>query len=306
MKSFAMIGAGAVGSYYGARLAEAGNDVRFLLRADYEEVQKNGLVIESIHDDFSLSKVSCAESPEALGKVDVVIVAWKTTANAHLKEIITPLLHDNSVILTLQNGLGNVEALSEIFGSSRVLGALCFVCINRLKPGLIAHTGGGKVAMGELTPGITPRLEELVTIFQNSKIECVAAHDLGEAQWRKLVWNIPFNGLCITEGGLDTQELLSRKGGEKKVRSLMAEVLLAATALGYEIEESFIEYQLKITRPMGAYRPSSMIDYLEDREVEIDSIWGEPLRRAMAAGAKVPLIEALCESLKSKIEARPR
>lgn len=296
MKSFAIIGTGAVGSYYGGRLAEAGNDVRFLLRSDYEVVREKGLKVESIHGDFHLPEVSCASTPEEIGPVDVVIIAWKTTANEHSEKTIQPLLHGDTLVLTLQNGLGNVEYLGKIFGSERVLGALCFVCINRLKAGFISHTGGGKITVGESSPGITPRLTELVEVFQQANIETVAVSNLGEAQWRKLVWNVPFNGLCITEGGIDTEVLLAMPDGESRVRNLMEEVLRGAEALGFKIEDTFIDIQIERTYPMGPYRPSSMIDYLEGRPVEVEAIWGEPLRRAEAAGASLPKMRALYEN----------
>lgn len=297
MKSFAIVGAGAVGCYYGARLAQAGNDVRFLLRSDFDHVSAHGIKIQSIHGDFDLANVTCARTPEGIGKVDVVIVAWKTTSNHLYEEVIRPMVREDSVVLTLQNGLGNIEALSGIFGAGRVLGALCFVCINRIAPGDIRHTGGGTIAMGEVTPGVTERLTELAGIFESAKVPCQVAKNLGEAQWRKLVWNIPFNGLCITEGGLDTEVLLQLPEGESKVRALMAEVILAANALGYQIEDEYAEVQMKRTYPMGPYRPSSMIDYVEGREVEVEAIWGEPMRRAQEAGASVPLIQELYETI---------
>lgn len=303
MKSFAIVGAGALGSYYGARLAEAGNDVRFLLRADYDEVKKNGLTVESVHGDFSLPQVTCARTAEEIGPVDVVIVAWKTTSNQHYEKVITPMVHEDTVILTLQNGLGNVERLGEIFGLERVMGALCFVCINRIKAGLIRHSASGMIAMGEATSeasgGVTPRLEELADLFQESGIICKVVPNLKEAQWRKLVWNVPFNGLCITEGGIDTEVLLAQPDGEEKVRALMFEVVTAARALGYEIEDAFIEAQLERTFPMGPYRPSSMIDFVEGREVEVEAIWGEALRRAQAAGAEVPEMATLYKEIDS-------
>lgn len=299
MKSFAIVGAGAVGCYYGARLAAAGKDVRFLLRSDFDHVSAHGLKIQSIHGDFDLPKVTCARSSGEIGKVDVVIVAWKTTSNHRYEEVIGPMLREDSIVLTLQNGLGNIETLSRIFGADRVLGALCFVCINRIAPGDIRHTGGGPIAMGEVTPGVTERLKELAEIFEGAKVGCQVAENLGEAQWRKLVWNIPFNGLCITEGGIDTEQLLALPEGEKKVRALMAEVISAANALGFGIEAEYAEAQVKRTYPMGAYRPSSMIDFVGGREVEVEAIWGEPLRRAQDVGAEVPLIKELYEEILS-------
>lgn len=297
MKSFAIVGAGAVGCYYGARLAQAGNDVRFLLRSDFDQVSENGISVRSLHGDFDLPEVNCFQHSSEMGCVDVVIVAWKATSNAHYQSVIEPLMHDETVILTLQNGLGNVEQLGDIFGNTRVLGGLCFVCINRLAPGEIHHSGGGPIAMGESILGVTDRLKHLSDLFKGARIECEIAPNLGEAQWRKLVWNIPFNGLCITEGGIDTKALLASPEGEQKVRALMKEVIGAANHLGFIIEDDYAEVQLNRTYPMGPYRPSSMIDYVEKREVEVEAIWGEPLRRAQQAGAPVTLLQKLYEQI---------
>lgn len=300
MKSFAIVGAGALGSYYGARLAEMGNDVRFLLRSDYEVVREKGLRVESIHGNIFLPEVTCARTPEELGKVDVVIVCWKTTSNEHYEKVIAPLLHESSVILTMQNGLGNTEQLSEIFGAERVMGALCFVCINRLEAGLISHSGGGPIEMGGAIPGLSSELKELARLFKKAKVKCKISPDLGESQWRKLVWNVPFNGLCITECGIDTKALLALPDGEAKVRALMAEVIAAANVLGYPIEEDFAEVQMQRTYPMGPYRPSSMIDFVEGKQVEVEAIWGEPLRRAQLAGVEVLRMEKLYREIVSR------
>jgi 2-dehydropantoate 2-reductase len=304
MKSFAIVGAGAVGSYYGGRLAEAGQSVKFLLRSDYQVVNENGLKVESIHGDFFLPSVDCARTPEEIGPVDVVIVAWKATSNQHYQSVIGPMLREDSVVLTLQNGLGNVEDLSKVFGADRVMGAMCFVCINRLKSGLISHSSGGRIAMGEATPAITPRLEELAEIFRGAKVPCDAVENFSAAIWRKLVWNIPFNGLCITEGGIDTARLLAMPGGESQVRELMEEVQAIARALGHEIEDSFLDHQIERTYPMGAYRPSSMIDFVNGSPVEIEAIWGEPLRQAKGAGVVAPRLQKLDAEIRKVAAAR--
>lgn len=292
----AIIGAGAVGCYYGARLAAAGNEVTFLMRGDYEVVSRQGLRVESVHGDLTLKEPRVVRASSEMGCVDLVVVAWKTTANDSYGEVLSPLMGEGTRIVTLQNGLGNVERLQGLFGEERVLGGLCFVCINRIEPGLIRHTGGGKIAVG----GPSEPRREVVSVFQEAGIFCEEVGNLGEAQWRKLVWNVPFNGLCITEGGIDTQQLLGSEGGERRVRELMEEVLVGAEALGFEIEPGFIDYQIEITRPMGSYRPSSMIDYVAGRPVEVGAIWEEPLRRAEEAGASLPKLRALTESLRER------
>ncbi|MEM9081591.1 MAG: 2-dehydropantoate 2-reductase, partial [Verrucomicrobiota bacterium] len=203
MKSIAVVGAGAVGSYYGCRLVEVGEDVRFLLRSDLDEVRGKGFTVRSVDGDFEVKRPRVAGSAEELGKVDLVVVAWKATANRYAAEVVGPLLHEETRILTLQNGLGNVEHLQGLFGRERVLGGLCFVCINRLAAGVIAHTGGGMVTIGEREE--TGILDEVVERFGKA-FRVKKVEDLALAQWQKLVWNVPFNGLCVLED-VDTQEI---------------------------------------------------------------------------------------------------
>jgi 2-dehydropantoate 2-reductase len=302
--SIAMVGAGAVGLYFGGRLAAAGEDVRFLVRSDYEGLRRDGLTVESVAGDFRLESPRVFRSAEEIGPVDLAIVTWKTTANRHYEEVLTPLMRGGGTVLTLQNGLGNTESLAGLFGAERVMGGLCFVCINRIEPGLVRHTGGGRVTLGEMRGTGSARLDEVVDRMQAAGISCRAVEDLAQAQWKKLVWNVPFNGLAIAGGGVDTQALLAVPEGESEVRALMAEVQAGAKALGHTITEEFLDQQVELTRPMGCYRPSSMIDYVEGRDVEVESIWAEPLRRAKEAGAALPRWERLLGRIREKLVKR--
>ena len=292
--SIAIVGAGAVGSYYGCRMAEAGHDVRFLLRSDFEEVLKTGFQIQSVHGDFAIESPQVFRTSQDIGPVDLVVVAWKATANEKAEEVISPLMNEKTRILTLQNGLGNVELLESLFGRGRILGGLCFVGINRLAAGQISHSVGGMVTVGE--PVETGVLSEMATVF-GDKVEVKIADNLALAQWRKLIWNIPFNGLCVTEGGIDTQELLALEDGEERVLSLMKEVQKTAEAAGHEIPDHFLAGQMEATHKMGAYKPSSMLDYVNGYPLEVEAIWGEPLRIAGGAGLSVPCLRAVYEKL---------
>jgi 2-dehydropantoate 2-reductase len=143
----------------------------------------------------------------------------------------------------------------------------------------------------------------LVELFQRAGVRCEAVDDLAEARWRKLVWNVPFNGLTIAAGGVPTDRIMASPELEREARVLIDEVVGAAARFGYVIPAEFIELQLEHTRRMGAYKPSSLVDYLAGREVEVEAIWGEPLRRARAAGAAMPHLEELYRRLK---ELTPR
>jgi 2-dehydropantoate 2-reductase len=295
--SIAIVGAGAVGLYYGGRLAAAGNEVRFLVRSGLEALSRHGLQITSFHGDLDIPHPQVFDQAEAIGPVDLVIVAWKSTANDHLARILPPLLHAHTQVLTLQNGLGNCERIAQTVGPQRVLGGQCFVCINRMSPCRVDHSAGGLITIGEWRPDFSGRVQEIVRRFKAAQIPCKAVDNLEQAQWEKLVWNIPFNGLSVAEGGVTTDVLLASTDTENELRALMAEVVHTARALGHELSDEIIHFQIERTRPMGPYRTSSMIDYVEGREVEVDAIWREPLRRANAAGVATPHLARLLERI---------
>jgi len=303
-KSVAIVGSGAIGLYYGGRLAQAGEDVSFLLRSDYDAISRDGLKVESVHGDFHLPHVKAGRTPEEIGPVDLVIVAWKATANHQLEEVLRPLLHADTQVLTLQNGLGNCEMLAEIVGPERVLGGLCFVCINRTAPGLVSHTAGGRITVGEMKPDERGRAPEIEKRFKAAGIHAFAVENLEKSQWEKLVWNIPFNGLSVAEGGVTTDVLLASTENEMEMRALMAEVIAAANARGLGLGAELIDFNIDRTRPMGPYRTSSMIDFVEGREVEVTPIWEEPLRRATAAGVEMPHLTALLRRIRERLAER--
>ena len=289
-KTIAVIGSGAVGSYYGARLAQH-LDVSFLMRRDLEAVRQNGLSVRSVAGDFHLENVKAFGSTDEIGPVDLVIIALKTTSNSILPETLAPLLKPGTVLLTLQNGLGNEAFLHAAFPYHPILGGLCFVCINRGEPGVIHHLAHGRVEMGEFTD--TAVIEAVAALFTGSGLDCRVLPDLGLARWRKLVWNVPFNGLSIAAGGIDTQEILADPRHLSRTRALMHEIIAAAAALGHGIDAAFAESNIKGTLEMGAYQPSSLVDFLSGNAVEVEAIWGEPLRQAKGHDIATPELEKL-------------
>ena len=289
----AIVGAGAVGCYYGAILAANGHDVHFLMRSDYAYVREHGLRVKSIAGDFHLEHVHCYQSPQEIGPCDLVIIGIKATANEALMSLLPPLLQPGTMILTLQNGLGNEAFLSEHFGSERILGGLCFVCINRTAPGLIEHTAQGQISLGEYGRSPSARTCGVQQMLVDSRIPSIVVPDLALERWRKLVWNIPFNGLCIAAGGVDVSDILRDPSLHQLACGLMQEVIDLADRLGCPIPADFIEENIERTRGMGSYRPSSLIDYEAGRAVEVEAIWGEPHRLAVANGLRCGRLEAL-------------
>ena len=141
----AILGAGALGCYYGARLVEAGHEVSFIGRSVYEPVKANGLQVESVHGDIHLPQVNVCRRAEECGQVDLVIVCWKTTCNDQLGAYLPALVGEHTEVLTLQNGMGNAEAISAYVPAERVYIGLCFVCCMMDEPGKIRHLEGGDI-----------------------------------------------------------------------------------------------------------------------------------------------------------------
>lgn len=301
----AIIGTGAVGAYYGGRLAQHGHDIHFLLRSDFQAVKKNGWNIRSCDGDFVLpaDMVKAYSDPAKMPEADLVIVTLKTTANDQFEALIAPVLKKETTILTLQNGLGNEERLAELFGDERIVGGMAFVCINRISPGVVHHIAEGTITLGEYKSAAGVRVGQIAEMFRASKIPCRVLDDLRFGRWEKLVWNIPFNGLSAA---LDqtTDLLLSLPEGEALVRSLMEEVIAGARAVGVDLPRSLIQAKIDQTRGMGAYKTSMHLDLLSGRAMEIEAIFGYPLRTAQAASTALPRLETLYRMLRLR-DAHP-
>lgn len=295
----AVVGSGAIGSYYGAKLGYFGRDVHFLMRSDLTHVRRFGIRIKDKRENIRLAKANCYATTQEIGPCDLVLIALKTTANADLIELLPPLLHETTMLLTLQNGLGNEEFLAQHFGAGRVLGGLCFVCLNRIAPGVIENYGHGRVVIGEYGRYPAARTHDISWEFKRAGVVCTVAENLAFARWRKLVWNIPFNGLAVTSGGHHTEAILANEELRMETLALMDEVIAGANRCGHKIPTSVALDEIKRTEQLGAYKPSTLIDFEQGRPLEIEAIWGEPLRRATAAGAKMPRLEQLYERLQA-------
>lgn len=305
-KTVAVVGSGALGLYYGGRLARAGADTAFLARGDLAVLRERGIRVKAPDGEFVVpaDKVTVAATPEEIGPVDLVIVTLKATANGQLARLLPPLLHERTVVLNLQNGLGVDEQVAAVAGAERTVGGLCFVCVNRIAPGVAECTMAGHIVAGAYDPHSLTLvatgncLRALAELFVNAGVKMSVSESLLEVRWRKLVWNVPFNGLAVAGGGITTDVILQSAEMEAEVWALMREVQAAAAAYGVKIPEDFVVDQVERTRPMGPYKPSTMIDFVEGKPLEVEPIWGEPLRRAKAKGVSTPRLEALYARLR--------
>ncbi len=301
-RSYAIIGTGAIGGFYGACLQKAGFDVHFLFNRDFSHVCQHGLVIESPDGNFNLPAVQAYNNANQMPKCDVVIVALKTTNNHLLPEILPQVLEDDGVVLVLQNGWGMEAEIAQIVGSDRLIGGVCFTFNYKIGAGHIRHLDYGLITLadyadGYRSAGVTTRLCQIAADFSIAKVMVQLHEDLFLARWQKLICNIPFNGLSVI---LDSaiEELIKNRDVFTLIEQLMTEIVVAAAAYDRQIPEFYIQKRLKQTATMKHYQTSMKVDFDQGRSLELETIFGNPLRKAWQAGVQMPQVSMLYRQLK--------
>ncbi|MXX79409.1 MAG: 2-dehydropantoate 2-reductase [Chloroflexi bacterium] len=296
----AVVGAGAIGCYFGMRLAEVGHDVRFLMRRDYDAVTSGGLNLTSHLGDLSLDAPTIERTPEALaahGPVDWVLVGLKATAIPDIPKLLGPLLSADTRVLAIMNGLTvDDEIAAQLPEGTSLFGGLGFIGVSRGEPGRIVHMEFGAINLGH--HGDDPdELQRGVVLFAGSKVEIRPEASLLKARWEKLCWNIPFNGLCVIAGGVGVDQVITEPPLYDAAYELIMEIVAAGNAdleargESVRIDGGRIAHLfLTQTLGMGAYRPSTVIDYNEGRPLELDAIFRQPVQRASELGVPCPMM----------------
>lgn len=301
--NIAILGAGALGCYYGARLVQAGHRVTFIMRSAYEPVKQHGLHINSIFGNVHLPHPQIARTPQECGPVDLVIVCWKTTCNHLLAEALPPILHAGTRVLTLQNGMGNADTVAQLVAAERVFIGLCFVCVMMDEPGTVNHLEKGDIQFAPYVASEAglKEAQEMAALFAGTPINTSCYLHAEQILWCKLSWNIPFNGLCLAHGGISIRALFTMPQEVQRARDIMNEVCHTAELRGFPLPAEIVTRQMDSTAAMGDFIPSSAVDYNRKRPVEYDAIWGTPLSLAHAVSAPVPAWEQLAADIRARL-----
>lgn len=307
---YAIIGTGAIGGYYGACLQRGGAEVHFLLHSDYDQVAQRGLTVESVAGDFALPTVKAHCSTATMPPVDVVIIGLKTTQNPLLPDLLAPILGPETAVLALQNGFAIEDELAQWVGDRPILGGICVICAHKVGPGAIRHLDYGNVLLGQYSrdrqpAGVSPLMRAIAADFKAGQVTVEVTDDLRLARWRKLVWNIPFNGLSVILDAT-TDAMVTDPYIRQLAEQLMAEVIEASQqdgeaispGQGRHLPTDLIAKMVTHTEQMQPYRTSMKLDFDAGRPLEVEAIYGNALRAAQAAGAAVPKIDMLYRQLK--------
>ena len=294
---YGIIGTGAIGGYYGGKLAHGGKEVHFLLHRDYEFVKKNGLQVDSCDGSFHLDQPNVYGKVEDMPACDVVLVGLKSVNNHMLPGLLKPLLHEDSLVVLIQNGIGLEDDLQRQMPGVAIAAGLAFICSAKTEPGRVDHQCYGSINFGNFSCKDERVVSQVVEDFTAAGVE---AHlvEYQEARWKKAVWNMPFNGMTVA---LDTQtdKLLAFPDTEQLIFEQMMEVIEAAQHLGVKnIDESFAHKMIATTKEMTPYSPSMKLDFDFHRPMEIHYLYSRPIEEARKAGFRMPKLEMLEAQLK--------
>ena len=292
---YAIIGTGAIGGYYGGKLANAGFDVHFLLHSDYDYVRQHGIQVNSCNGDFHLDAPTIYNNVEEMPKVDVVIVALKSTNNHLLRQLLSPLLNPGTLVMMIQNGIGIEPDVEKLFPDAWLAAGLAFICSNKTKPGIVDHLFYGNINIGNYSAP-KPVIDTLIADFDKAGVKAFDV-DYLEARWKKAVWNMPFNGMSVVLNA-QTDQLLADASTRALIKAQMMEVVMAANALGVEnIDEAFADKMIANTDAMVPYSPSMKLDHDYHRPMEVYYLYTRPIQEAASAGVDMPLLKDLEQKL---------
>ena len=289
---YGIIGVGAIGGYYGSKLAHSGQEVHFLLHSDYQYVKEHGMQIDSCDGSFHLEHVNVYQYAKEMPKCDVVVVGLKTINNHLLSELLHPLLHEKTVVVLIQNGIGVEADVQQMFPNTQIIAGLAFICSAKTEPGRVNHQCYGSINLGNYSCKDENLFDAILNDFTNAGIQ-VASVPYEQARWKKAVWNMPFNGMTVALN-TRTDLLLKNPSTRQLIRDLMMEVVEASRALGITgVDEAFVEKMILMTDEMTPYSPSMKLDFDFHRPMEIHYLYTRPIEIARQAGFRMHKLEML-------------
>ena len=294
--TYSVVGMGAIGGFYGGRLARAGREVHFLSHSDYEYVLEHGLRVDSCDGDFTLPHIHAYGHAQDMPKTDVILVGLKSVKNHDvLPELLRPLLHDDVVVVLIQNGIGLEDDLQHVFPNLQIVAGLAFICSAKVGPGHINHQCYGSINLGNYSAS-KPNFEALLQDFLDAGFQAAEVPYL-EARWKKAVWNMPFNGMTVALN-TSTDRLLKNPATRQLIYDQMMEVIGAANALGVDtLTPEFADKMIQMTDDMVPYSPSMKLDFDFHRPMEIPYLYTRPIAEAKKVGFEMPKLAMLRDEL---------
>lgn len=291
-----VVGAGAIGAFYGHALSLSGVEVSVVCRSEYDHVQSNGYSILSeqrgdivFRPHQTLKSVSDYQGLPP----DYLILTVKVTQGVDRVGLIKPAVGPNTTIVLIENGIEIEQEIAAAFPNNPLISCLAFVQVSRLSPGVIRHFAFGDLTIGNFPRGISKECEIFSECLAGGKINAPVTDDVVNARWQKCVWNASFNPVSVIGGPANTHQILNFPDGEKLISDLMHEVIAIAKATGNDIPVALVNHYIEATKKAPAYKTSMALDRERDQAMEVEAILGNTIRAARREGVNTPKLDGV-------------
>jgi 2-dehydropantoate 2-reductase len=305
MMRIAVMGTGAVGGYFGAKLAAAGHDLALIARGKHlEAMRRRGLRIESPTGNLQIKDAVFASDPTQFGTADLVLFCVKSYDTEAAAETLTPLIGDETVVLSLQNGVDNPEKIARRWGTGRCLPGVVYIGAQVAAPGLVLHSSGGKIVFGASSGPPRTTAEHIEQTLSSAGIPCSISENIEKVQWSKLLWNAPFCAISALARA-DVKQILESQPLKKLAIGCMAEVQAAALVRGVDLPGALFEDTLAFSVALGAFKPSMLQDLEAGKPLEYEAFNGLVGKILQQAGQAAPVNQCFY-ALLQQLDRKPR
>jgi len=302
----AVMGSGAVGGYFGAKLAaDDQNEIAFIARgAHLAAMRKQGLVIKRAEGDLVIRKARFTADPAEVGAVDLVLFAVKSYDTDAVAQTLAPMIGAETTVLSLQNGIDNPEKIARLFGAERTLAGVVYVGSAIAGPGVIEYSTGGRIIFGTVDGKLGASVDRVARILESAAVPHEISSNIRKVQWRKLLWNASFCAISSLVHAT-MEEIMASDALCQLSVDCMEEVRAAAAAAGIELEPALIQETMNFSRTLGSFKPSMLQDLEAAKPLEYEAFNGIVVQQLSRVGQAAP-INSVFESALKFVDGRIR
>jgi 2-dehydropantoate 2-reductase len=288
----AVMGSGAVGGYFGAKLAAAEHELVFIARGPHlAALRRSGLWIKSPSGNLHLEGVVFTDSAKDAGAVDLVLFCVKSYDTMAAARTLAPLIGDGTRILSLQNGVDNPEKLATLYPSQQIFAGVVYIAAQLESPGVIRHATGGKIIFGRLDGAVGAEAMLIEQTLSAAGITCAISSNIQSVQWAKLLWNAPFCAIsCLT--GATAKQIVDSRALTQLALDCMLEVQAAARTRQVELARDLFDETIAFSRGLGSFRPSMLQDLEARKPLEYEAFNGLVVELLQQIGETAPINRA--------------
>jgi 2-dehydropantoate 2-reductase len=285
----AVMGAGAVGAYFGAKLAAAGHDIAFIARGQHlGAIKRQGLRIISPNGNLHIRSGVFSANPTDAGIVDMILFCVKSYDTETAAAALGPMIGDHTTILSLQNGVDNPEKIACKWGQRRTFAGVVYIAGQISDPGVMLHSGGGKIIFGQLDGGANEMTNSVAQTLVGADIASEVSRDIQKVQWTKLLWNAPFCAIsCLVRANM--KQIVESENLIELALDCMTEVQAAALTCGVKLSDDLVDQTIAFSKSLGEFKPSMLQDLEARKPLEYEALNGIVVKLLGQAGQPAPI-----------------